>query len=352
MRENIPLAPFTTLGIGGPALYFYSAGSLEDLRSALDWARDHDFPVLILGGGSNMLVADVGYPGLVVQITLRGMKVGRERDYVTIEAAAGETWDRLVAFTVENNLAGMECLSGIPGFVGATPIQNVGAYGQDVSQTIQSVLAFDRRENRTKTFSQPECEFSYRQSRFKSREIDRYVILSVTYRLLPDAKPCTMYPDVQRYLAEKGLADPTLADVRDAVIAVRRRKAMVLDPDDPDSRSAGSFFTNPVISEREHQAFLDRVRMSGLVNEDERVPTYPAGPGKVKLSAAWLIEKAGFHKGLLHGNVGISTKHSLAIVNRGRGTALEVRELVRQIQSKVWSLFAIRIEPEPNFVGF
>lgn len=352
MRENVPLAPFTTLGIGGPALYFYSAASVADLQAALDWARDRDVPALMLGGGSNMLIADAGYPGLVVQITIRGMRVGRERDYVTIEAAAGEIWDRLVAFTVENNLAGMECLSGIPGFVGATPIQNVGAYGQDVSQTIQSVQAFDRRENRIKTFSQSECEFSYRQSRFKSREIDRYVILSVTYRLLPNAKPCVLYPDVQRYLAENGMTDPTLTDVREAVIAVRRRKAMVLDPHDPDSRSAGSFFTNPIVSEREHETFLERVRTSGVAKEDERIPTYPAGPGKVKLSAAWLIEKSGFHKGFLHGNVGISTKHSLAIVNRGSGTALEVRELVRQIQSKVWTLFGVRIEPEPNFIGF
>ena len=345
MRENVPLAPMTTLQIGGPARYFLRAASVEQLTDAIDWASQNRIPLLVLGGGSNMLVSDEGFPGLVVQITMRGLKVGRENEFVTIEAAAGEDWDRFVAFTVENNLGGVECLSGIPGFVGATPIQNVGAYGQDVSQTIVSVTAFDRAEGRVVTLSNAECEFEYRQSRFKNREPERYVVLSVTYRLLPDPEACALYPDIQKYLAERGMNQPTIAQVREAVISVRRTKAMVIDSAEPDSRSAGSFFTNPILSEKEHQEFLRRV--SG-----EKVPTYPAGAGRLKLSAAWLIEHAGFRKGFTHGNVGISRKHSLAIVNRGGGTAREVRELVAMIQDKVWNQFGIRILPEPNFIGF
>lgn len=345
MRENVPLASMTTLQIGGPARYFLRAGSLQQLTDAIDWARRSGVPLLVLGGGSNMLVSDDGFPGLVVQITMRGLKVGREGEFVTVEAAAGEDWDQFVAFTVENNLGGVECLSGIPGFVGATPIQNVGAYGQDVSQTIVSVKAFDRNEGGVVTLSNADCEFQYRQSRFKNREPERYVVLSVMYRLLPDAGPCTLYPDIEKYLAERGMTQPTLAQVREAVISVRRKKAMVLDSAEPDSRSAGSFFTNPILTEKEHQQFVERVA-------GEKVPTYPAGAGRVKLSAAWLIEHAGFGKGFTHGKVGISRKHTLAIVNRGGGTAREVRELVELIQNRVRDQFGVLILPEPNFIGF
>lgn len=352
MRENVSLAPLTTLQIGGPARYFAGAASIEDLTRAIEWAERNEIPLLILGGGSNMLVSDEGFPGLVVQITMRGRQVRKNREFVTLEVAAGESWDQLVAFTVENNLGGMECLSGIPGLVGATPIQNVGAYGQDVSQTIVEVTAFDRTQRRLVTFSNAECEFEYRQSRFKGREPDRYVILGVTYRLLPDSKPFTLYPDIQKYLAQAGTSDPSLREVRDAVIAVRRAKAMVIDSAEPDSRSAGSFFTNPIISEKENQTFLQRAQASGALKEGERVPTYPAGSGRVKLSAAWLIERGGFRKGFTYGNVGISNKHTLAIVNRGGGTAREVRELVKMIQQKVFDTFGILIVPEPNFIGF
>jgi UDP-N-acetylmuramate dehydrogenase len=352
MTEQVQLAPFTTLRIGGPARYFLRAETVEDLQQALDWATRHHLPVLILGGGSNMLVADEGFPGLVVHIQLRGIKVGRERDFIVVDAAAGEDWDQLVAFTVENNLGGMECLSGIPGLVGATPIQNVGAYGQDVSQIIVDVKALDRQTGSLVTLSNAECEFEYRQSRFKGREPNRFVILSVRYRLLPAVKPCTLYPDVQRYLEQRGLSEPNLAEAREAVISIRRTKAMVVDPEEPDSRSAGSFFTNPILTDQEHHSFLERARARGLLADLDRVPTYPAGPGRVKLSAAWLIERAGFRKGWTHGNVGISGKHTLAIVNRGGGTAREVRELVSQIQEKVAERFGVPIVPEPNFVGF
>lgn len=352
ISQQVPLAPYTTLRIGGPARYFLRAESVEELTEALDWAIEHRIPVLLLGGGSNLLVADRGFPGLVVHIQLRGIELRREGESVILEAAAGEDWDQLVAFAVANNLGGIECLSGIPGLVGATPIQNVGAYGQDVSQTIIDLKAFDRQSRSLITLSNAQCEFEYRQSRFKGREPDRFVILSVRYRLTPEARPCTIYPDVQRYLEQRGLAEPTLAEAREAVISIRRTKAMVVDPDEPDSRSAGSFFTNPILTDKEHQAFLERARARGLAGETERIPTYPAGPGRVKLSAAWLIEHAGFRKGWVHGNVGISRKHTLAIVNRGAGRAREVRELVSLIQQSVAENFSVRIVPEPNFVGF
>lgn len=352
ISEQVVLAPYTTLRIGGPARYFLRAESLEELTGGLDWAKERRVPVLLLGGGSNMLVADQGFPGMVIHIQLRGIELQRDGESVIVEAAAGEDWDALVAFAVANNLGGMECLSGIPGLVGATPIQNVGAYGQDVSQTIIDLQALDRQTGSLVTLNNAQCEFEYRQSRFKGREPDRFVILSVRYRLSPGAKPCTIYPDVQRYLEGRGVADPTLGEVREAVISIRRSKAMVVDSDEPESRSAGSFFTNPILTEKEHQAFLERARARRLVSESERIPTYPAGPGRVKLSAAWLIEHAGFRKGWVHGNVGISRKHTLAIVNRGGGTALEVRELVSQIQQKVEQIFCVRIVPEPNFVGF
>ena len=318
MQRNVPLAPLTTLGIGGPAKFFTEAREVNDVVEASTF----DGPILFLAGGSNVLISDEGFPGLVVHLKLRGLHF----DNGTVKTAAGEPWDNVVAQAVSRNWAGIECLSGIPGSAGATPIQNVGAYGQDVSETITAVEVFDRHERHITTLSNAQCEFGYRSSRFKNK--DRFVVLSVTFRLTPGGAPSLRYPELQQF------AGRDLQGIREAVIATRRRKGMVIDADDPDTRSDGSFFTNPIV---------DAKAAAG--------PQFPASDGKVKLSAAWLIENAGFHKGFVHGNVGLSSKHTLAIINRGGGTAREVLELVRKIQDAVRAKFGVELHPEPVFVG-
>jgi UDP-N-acetylmuramate dehydrogenase len=331
MQRNVALGPLTTLGIGGPAKFFLEARSLGEVREAVDWSKSHGEALLVLGGGSNVLIADEGFDGLVLHLDLRGISAGENG---ILQAAASEPWDELVAMAVGRNWAGVECLSGIPGSTGATPIQNVGAYGQDVSETITAVEVFDRSTGRVTSLSNAGCEFEYRNSIFKKSARDRYVVLSVTFQLRPGDGPSLRYPELQKAIAEGS----SLQQVRDAVIAIRRRKGMVIDPADPDTRSDGSFFMNPIVS-KEKLASLGEL------------PHFPAGD-RIKLSAAWLIENAGFHKAFVHGNVGISSKHTLAIINRGGGTAREVVELVRMIQDGVREKFGVELQPEPNFIGF
>lgn len=345
IQENVPLAPFTTIGIGGPARHLVRAATVDEVRESLAWAAARSLPVFILGGGSNLLVSDAGFPGLVVHIDLRGLTVESEDDFATVRVAAGESWDAFVETAVRRGWAGIECLSGIPGSVGATPIQNVGAYGQEVSETIIRVEALDRESGLAVSFTNAECRFGYRSSLFKNDLPNRYIVLNVTFRLQAGGSAAIRYPELQRHLDEHGIPAHDLRRVREAVIAIRRRKGMVLDPSDPDTRSDGSFFMNPILPAREFQVFRSRAGT-------ERAPSFPAAGGSVKLSAAWLIENAGFQKGFRHGNVGLSTKHSLAIVNRGGGTAEEVRELVEMIQRAVRERFGVDIHPEPNFIGF
>jgi UDP-N-acetylmuramate dehydrogenase len=342
LQNDVPLAPLTTIGIGGPARSFVRATSIDDVRAAVTWARANGVPLFILGGGSNLLISDEGFAGLVLQIDLRGVSADEEDGLVTVTAAAGEPWDPLVSMAVENGWAGIECLSGIPGNVGATPIQNVGAYGQEVAETIASVEVLDLRDDRIARLTSRECQFTYRSSLFKTGGRGRYVVLAVTFRLRPGGEATVRYPDLQKYLGEHGIGAGDLTQVREAVIAVRRGKGMVIDPSDPDTRSDGSFFMNPIIPMAELDAFLAKAGAS--------VPRFPSSD-TVKLSAAWLIEQAGFRKGFIHGNVGISTKHTLAIVNRGGGTAREVRELVEMIQAGVRERFGVELHPEPVFVG-
>jgi UDP-N-acetylmuramate dehydrogenase len=341
VQENVPLAPLTTIGIGGPARFFFRATTVDELRWGLAWARERSHPVFILGGGSNLLISDDGFDGVVIHVDLRGITVESEDEFAMVKVAAGEPWDAFVAHAVENGWAGIECLSGIPGSTGATPIQNVGAYGQDVSETIVRVEALDRGSDRIVGFTNEECRFGYRSSLFKNIERDRYAVLSVTFRLKRGGCATIRYPELQKYVDEHGVSVDDLRGVRDAVIAIRKRKGMVLDPDDPDTRSDGSFFMNPVISSADYELFARKT---------PDAPHFPAGDD-VKLSAAWLIEHAGFHKGFTHGNIGLSTKHTLAIVNRGGGTAAEVVELVRMIQQRVRETFGVEIHPEPNFIG-
>jgi UDP-N-acetylmuramate dehydrogenase len=331
MRRNVPLAPLTTLGIGGPAKFFVEAKTVDEIRGAVDWAASNNEPLLVLAGGSNVLIADEGFNGLVLHLDLRGTTV---EDDGAVKVAAGEPWDGFVAMAVANRWAGIECLSGIPGSVGATPIQNVGAYGQDVSETIAGVDVLERSSGRVSTLTNAQCRFAYRSSIFKGEAKDRYIVLAVTFRLRPDGVPAVRYPELQKVAGDA--AD--LQQVRDAVITIRRRKGMVIDPADPDTRSDGSFFMNPILSSAEFEDFPQK-----------DAPHFPAADG-VKLSAAWLIENAGFDKGFIHGNVGISTKHTLAIINRGGGTAREVRELVTMIQDRVREKFGVELQPEPNFV--
>lgn len=348
LQKDVPLAPLTTIGIGGPARYFLRATTVDDIRDAVAWAAQQRQPLFILAGGSNLLIADEGFDGLVVQIALRGITVESEADLVTVKVAAGEPWDDFVAMSVAKGWAGVECLSGIPGFVGATPIQNVGAYGQEVSETISRVEALDRTTSGVVSFTNEECRFGYRSSLFKNVERERYVVLSVTFQLRAGGAASVKYPDLKKYLDEKGVAMADLSGVREAVIAVRKRKGMVIDPSDPDTRSDGSFFMNPIISAAELEAFLARARTRA--GAEHAIPHFPAGED-VKLSAAWLIEHAGFTKGFTHGNVGLSSKHSLAVINRGGGTAREVVELVRMVQAAVREKFGVEIHPEPNFIG-
>lgn len=342
VQENVSLAPLTTIGIGGPARFFFRATSVDELREALAWAREQSLATFILGGGSNLLVSDGGFDGLVIHVDLRGVTVESEDAYAMVNVAAGEPWDAFVATAVENGWAGIECLSGIPGSTGATPIQNVGAYGQDVSETVVRVEALDRTADRVVWFTNEECRFGYRASLFKNVERERYVVLSVTFRLERGGCATIRYPELQKYVDERGVTVDDLRGIRQAVIAIRKRKGMVLDPNDPDTRSDGSFFMNPVLSSTAWEE---------LARKAPDAPHFPAGDG-VKLSAAWLIERAGFGKGFTHGNVGLSTKHTLAIVNRGGGTAAEVVQLVRMIQDRVREVFGVEIHPEPNFVGF
>ncbi|HEV8240098.1 MAG TPA: UDP-N-acetylmuramate dehydrogenase [Thermoanaerobaculia bacterium] len=348
LRERVPLAPLTTIGIGGPARWFVEAGTADEVEQALAWAADEALPTFVLGGGSNLLIADEGFPGLVLRVALRGVEEESAGDAVMLCAAAGEPWDALVERAVAASLAGFECLSGIPGCAGATPIQNVGAYGQEVAETVVSVEALSRADGRLCTFAAAECGFAYRDSVFKREERDRWVILAVTFRLQRDAPPALRYAELARHLEAAG-GDVDLARVREAVLALRRRKGMVLDPSDEDTRSDGSFFMNPVVPAAALDGVLERVAARGLAPES--VPRYPAGEA-TKLSAAWLIEQAGFRKGHRHGNVGISSKHALALVNRGGGTAREVVELVREIRARVEDAFGVLLVPEPNFVGF
>ncbi len=340
IREHVALAPYTTLGVGGTARWFVEATDEAMLRAAVAWARARRVPLRVLGGGSNVVVPDRGIEALVVQIALRGVSTRETRAGVDVTASAGEPWDDLVALAVAHGWAGLECLSGIPGLVGATPMQNVGAYGQEVSDTVQAVRALDTRSGDAVTLTPAQCGFAYRDSAFKSREPGRYVVLSVTYRLRPGGAPTLGYADVARDVAARGLTAPTLSDVRTSVLAIRRGKSMVLVPGDPNRRSCGSFFTNPIVSA---DAAEGVVRRAGEGN----VPRWPQPDGSVKLSAAWLIERAGFRRGQREGAVGLSTAHALAIVAHDGAGAADVLAFARRLQDAVAERFGVRLALEP-----
>ena len=337
------MAAMTTLGVGGPARYFAESTSVDHLVAGARWAAERGLPLFVLGGGSNVVISDAGFAGLVLRLSIRGVEAASDGGHIILKAGAGEEWDSLVSLAVENDWAGFECLSGIPGRVGATPIQNVGAYGQETSETLASVEALDLRTLDLVAFTAEECRFGYRMSRFKSEDRGRYIITRVVYRLKPGGAPAIRYADLERYFSDRRIASPSLADVRAAVIEIRRRKAMVIDAADIDSRSVGSFFVNPIVTPEEFEEIQKR--------ESDRVPSFPTAAGQVKLSAAWLIERAGVTRGYVRGGVGTSSKHALAIINRGGGTAREVVELASEIKSRVLDRFGVYLAPEPVFVG-
>jgi UDP-N-acetylmuramate dehydrogenase len=347
-HHDIPLAELTTLGVGGPARRLVSAETSDEVVAAMGEADRGGSPVLVLAGGSNLVLTDAGLDGTVVRIATTGGSVERSAGSALVSVAAGEPWDAVVARCVADGLAGIECLSGIPGSTGATPIQNVGAYGQEVAETIVAVRAWDRREGQRVELGPDECGFGYRTSAFKGAE--RYVVLEVVFELEPAAvgRPIR-YPELARALGVEVGARAPLGEVRKAVLTLRRSKGMVIDPDDPDSVSAGSFFTNPVLDAARFELFERRV--AELLGADARPPSWPSADGGVKTSAAWLIERAGFGRGYGEGAVGISSKHTLALVNRGGASTAELLELAREIRAGVEASFGIRLEPEPTLVG-
>src|SRR5215470_14260120 len=319
------------------------AATEASVQDAVHRAKNKKLPLFVLGGGSNLLVADAGFSGLVLKVRIAGVEWEPDNSRTIVRAGAGEDWDHLVAQCVERDLGGIECLSGIPGSVGGTPVQNVGAYGQEVSEVLVNVRAYDRQTDSTVELSCSECQFAYRASLFNTTSKDRYIVLRVTYSLEHGVAPSVRYPDVQREFEGKS-SRPTLADVRAAVRRIRARKAMLLVEGDPDCRSAGSFFKNPLLTETEFLDLQSRLNGGGA-------PRYDAGFGRVKTSAAWLIEHSGLSRGHSIGSAAISTKHTLAIVNKGGATAEDILRLARDIQSRVYGQFGIQLVPEPVLVG-
>lgn len=340
VRRGVGLAPFTTLELGGEASQFVRVFSESDLIAALAYAREEGLATFILGGGSNVLISDGGFDGLVIKMSITGRSFEQtDGNIVIATVAAGEVWDEFVADCVTRNLSGIECMSGIPGLVGGTPIQNVGAYGQDVSETIRSVRCLDTSTDEIVTLGNVDCGFDYRKSIFNTTELGRYVVTAVEFALELGGTPKLEYRDVKARFSGH---QPTLGEVRDTILEIRSQKSMIIQPDDPNRRSAGSFFKNPVVS---HDKFAE------LARRFPDIPSFPAQDG-VKVPAAWLIEAAGFEKGFRRGNVGISSKHSLALINLGDAKTSEVVELRELIRDAIDQKFGIRIHQEPVQIGF
>lgn len=349
IQHNVPLAPLTTIKLGGNASRYIACTNNEDIILALKYAQENNLTagqaglrVHILGGGSNTIFADNGFTGLVLHIQTKGIATIEDSNGALLTAQAGENWDAVVHYAIANNLAGIECLSGIPGSAGATPFQNVGAYGQEVAKTIERVDAIDIATMQPISFSNADCNFAYRTSRFKTTDKGKYIVTSVTFRLTPNGAPSIKYPELAALVATSA-PKADLASVRNAVLTLRKKKSMVLDPQDPNSVSCGSFFTNPIISAS---------KLTEIQNiTTDQIPNYPAGNTEdgaplVKLSAAWLVENAGFAKGITRGAVGISQNHSLALINKG-GTTAEILALAQEIQDTVQTKFGVKLEMEP-----
>ena len=342
IREHQPLAPLTTLGVGGAARYFAEAATPAHIAQAVAWTRERNLPLFVLGGGSNLLVRDAGFDGLVLRIEVKGTE---DLGSGLFAVGSGELWDAFVNHAVNASYAGIECLAGIPGSVGGTPVQNVGAYGQEVAETIVAVHAFDRETQREVVFSRAECNFRYRASRFNTDQPNRYIVFRVDFQLHLDAAPSLRYADLQRRFADKPTS-PSLAETAAAVRDIRHSKGMLIVADDPDSRSAGSFFKNPIVAPESLQRITTTLNL-----EAASIPHWPANEGHIKLSAAWLLDQAGFTKGYISGRAGISSRHTLALINRGGATCAEIEHLQNEIITTVQSRFGVMLTREPVLLG-
>lgn len=348
--KDVKLSQYTTIGLGGPADLFISCKNTADIVSVLKYAKQNDIQIQVFSGGSNIIFPDAGYKGIVLKTDQRGIDFIEDENLIFVKAFAGEAWDDVVKFCVEKGLAGNECLSGIPGSAGAVPVQNVGAYGQEIKDMFVSLKAIDRYTLNERIFNNEDCNFSYRQSRFKEEDRDRFIITEVLFGFTKNAEPEIKYPELQNYINANhniNTADPLkekLFSIRKSVLELRKKKSMIIDINDPNSRSCGSFFMNPVISREELDNFYSSINS---VNK-EQIPVYKTGD-KIKLSAAWLIERAGYKKGYIKGGAGISENHSLALININ-GTARELLDLAAEIKNKVYEISGIRLSIEPVIV--
>lgn len=348
LEHDVALAPRTTLGVGGRARFYCEATSENDLEGALDWARQRSLPLAVLGGGSNVVIADEGFDGLVVRVAMTGIRATKQGDRVRLLAMAGHSWDEFVSEQVAHGRQGVECLSGIPGLVGATPIQNVGAYGQEVAESIVSVRALDVETGRYREFSNADCKFAYRNSVFKRELPGRFVVTQVEFELAQGGAPTVRYGELSKAIEQAQSQQEqaiTLAEVAKVVRKLRAKKSMLLVPGAENSRSCGSFFVNPVVP----TDTLARIR--AIVGSAD-VPNYPESGGRVKLPAAWLIERAGLERGYRQGPVGLSTRHTLALVCHEGATAREVVAFAGYVRAAVEARFGVRLIPEPSFWGF
>lgn len=352
VRLEVPLAELTTLGVGGPARYLALCQGAAELRLFLAAARAEGLPVFVLGGGSNLLVSDRGFAGLVIQLDDSGLSLEERGESALLRASAGVEWDSLVARAVAAGYGGVECLAGIPGRVGAAPIQNIGAYGQDVAATIETVKVLERSSGEVSEIAAADCGFAYRSSHFKQGWRDRYVVLEVSFHLPRRQQGEVCYADLRGYFdLKEGGASPSLAAVRGAALDIRRGKSMLADPEDANSRSAGSFFVNPVVT-AEVAAALVEAALVEAAGSGPTLPAFPTVDGRVKLSAAWLIEQAGFRRGLGQGKAGLSTRHVLALINRGGASAADLLALAARVRQGVRRRWGVSLLPEPVFLGF
>ena len=349
LLENIPLKDYTTIGTGGSARYFLECASDDELRQALSFAKTRNLDVFILGGGSNLLASDEGYPGLVIKVATENVSIKTDG---TVVASAGVNWSSLVTECCRRGLAGIETLAGIPGLVGATPIQNVGAYGQEVANVITEVHAIEKSTLRSTTFSNQDCNFGYRNSRFKADDCNKFIITSVVFKLSPSERHAPSYEELRRALDadprwKTGSREEQILLAREHVLNIRKSKGMVLDPNDPDTRSVGSFFINPVVSTVVKESIA---RIASSESSKRPFVAHPTGTDHWKISAAWLIESAGIKKGQSLGRARVSSKHVLALTNPGQATTREILDLAHFITKTVEERYGIRLEREPTLL--
>lgn len=346
IKENVPLADFTTFGVGGSARYFAHVSSEEEAVQAFAFAREKGLSHFIMGGGSNILISDDGFPGLVILNRIRGFTFEGAGDNALVRAGAGEDWQDFVDRCIEQGCRGIECLAGIPGTVGASPIQNIGAYGQEVSQVITRVRCLETATGKTTTFDNEECAFRYRESIFNTKEAGKYLVTSVTFRLLRDGAPVVNYRELEERLS--AIPSPTPTDVRDAVMAIRDGKGLVVRTGYESYKCAGSFFKNPVVAAAQFEHIEDLVAgYGGGLNW-----AWPLPGGDVKISAACLIQRSGFDKGYRLGNVGISPRHTLILINYGGASAREIVDFAAEVQRRVADRFGVFLLPEVRLAGF